>query len=207
MKAAIGKKMETYKWASVVAVTASVAIGAGPAFAKSRHANQTSGAGQDQITIQSHIPVADGPVIRFVATERNGHSYVYAERQSGKGTTLIDVTQAAHPKILGEVTGAQAENLVTVAGTAALASSIPVAAMQTPAPAPQTMQILDLSDPANPKVVRRFEGVTAMEKLPAHGLILLANAEGVWILSEHIAKDPAVEEQYARKVVYGESRY
>jgi hypothetical protein len=184
-----------------------MAIGAGPAFAKSRHSSQTSGEGQDQITIEAHLPVADGPVIRFVATERNGHSYVYAERASGKATTVIDVTQPAQPKLLGEVNGAQAENLVTVAGTAALASSAAVFTAQTPAPAPQTIQILDLSNPANPKVMRRFEGVTAMEKLGARGLILLANAEGMWILSEHIAEDPAVEEQYARKVVYGESRY
>jgi hypothetical protein len=184
-----------------------MAIGAGTAFAKSRHSSQSSSAGQDQITIASHIPLADGPVIRLVTTERNGHSYLYAERQSGKGTTLIDVTQPQHPKILGEVAGAQAENLVTVAGTAALASSAPVSAPQAFTAAPQTMQILDLSNPAAPKVVRRFDGVTAMEKLPGHGLILLANAEGIWILSEHIADDPAVEEQYARKVVYGESRY
>ena len=75
------------------------------------------------------------------------------------------------------------------------------------APAPQTIQILDLSNPASPKVTRRFEGVTAMKKMPSRGVILLANGEGIWILSEHIAEDPAVEQRYARKVVYGESRY
>jgi hypothetical protein len=195
--------MGTYKRASIVAVAASIAIAAGPAFAKSRHSGQASSTGQDQITIESHVPAGKGPVVRFVAMERNGRSYVYAER----GTTLIDVTQPAHPKVLSEVSGAQAGSLVAVAGTAALASSAPAAATQVPAPAPQTIQILDLSNLASPKVTRRFEGVTAMEKLPGHGLILLANAEGVWILSEHIAQDPAVEEQYARKVVYGESRY
>jgi hypothetical protein len=197
--------METYKRASIVAVAASIAIAAGPAFAKSRHSGQASSTGHDQITIESHVPAGNGPVVRFVAMERNGRSYVYAERESGRGTTLIDVTQPAHPKVLGEESGAQAGSLV--AGTAALAGSAPAAATQVPAPAPQTIQILDLSNLASPKVTRRFEGVTAMEKLPGHGLILLANAEGVWILSEHIAQDPAVEEQYARKVVYGESRY
>jgi hypothetical protein len=195
------------KWASIVAAVVSMAIGTAPAFAKSKHSSQSSSAGNDQITIESHIPLTDGPVIRFVTTERNGRSYVYAERGTGKGITLIDVTQPEHPKVLGEVSGAQAGNLVTVAGTAALASSSPASATQTAAPAPQTMQILDLSNPASPKVTRRFEGVTAMEKLPSHGLILLANGEGIWILSEHIAEDPAVEQQYARKVVYGESRY
>lgn len=198
--------MGTYKWVSIV-LMASMASYAGPAFGKSKHSNQNSSAGQDQITIESHIPLTNGPVVRFVTTERNGRSYVYAEREEGKGTTLLDVTQPEHPKVLGEVSGAQAGNLVTVAGTAALASSAPVSATHTPAPAPQTIQILDLSNPESPKVTRRFDGVTAMEKLPSHGLILLANGEGIWVLSEHIAEDSAAEERYARKVVYGESRY
>jgi len=199
--------MGTCKCALIVAVSASMAIGAGPAFAKSKHSGQSSTAGTDRITIESHIPLTDGPVLRFLTAERNGRSYVYAEREAGKGITLIDVTQPGRPEIVGKVSDAQAGNLVTVVGTAALASSSPLSATQTAAPAPQTMEILDLSNPANPKVTRRFEGVTAMEKVPSHGLILLANGEGIWILSEHIAEDPAVEQHYARKVVYGESRY
>jgi hypothetical protein len=205
MKAAT-TEMAPWKWASIVAAVASMAIGAAPAFAKSKHSSQSPISGNDQITIESHVSLTDGPVIRFVTTERNGRSYVYAERGAGHGITVIDVTQPEHPKVMGEVSGAQAGNLVSVAGTAALANSSPMAT-QTTAPAPQTIQILDLSNPANPKVERRFDGVTAMEKMPSHRLILLANGEGIWILSEHIAEDPAVEQQYARKVVYGESRY
>lgn len=185
---------------------ASIAIGAGPAFAKSRHSSQSSGGGHDRITIESHIPVADGPVIRFVITERNARSYVYAERGAGKGTTLIDLTQPEHPRVLGEVSGAVIGNLVTIAGTTALASSALLPATPKASPVPQTIQILDLSNPERPKVTRRFESVTAIGKLPSRGLIVLANGEGIWVLSEHIAEDPAGE-RYGRKVVYGESRY
>jgi hypothetical protein len=59
---------------------------------------------------------------------------------------------------------------------------------------------MDFSDPAHPKVTRQFDGVTAVER--THGLILLANPEGIWILSEHLAEDPEVEAEYARRVVY-----
>jgi hypothetical protein len=65
---------------------------------------------------------------------------------------------------------------------------------------------MDLSDPASPKVTRQFDGVTAVEKLSS-GLILLANQEGVWVLSQHLADDPKMGERYARKVIYGESMY
>jgi hypothetical protein len=199
------REMGPCKWAPIVAAVASMVIGAAPAFAKSKHSSQSSSSGRDQITIESHVSLTDGPVIRFVTAERNGRSYVYAERGAGKGITLIDVTQPEHPEVLGEVSNAQTGTLLTVAGAAALANSSP--ALATQMPAPQTIQILDLSNPASPKVTRRFEGVTAMEKMPSRGVILLANGEGIWILSEHIAEDPAAEQRYARKVVYGESRY
>jgi len=199
--------VETYKWLSIAAVVACMAIGAGPAFAKSRHPSQSSGAGHDQITIESHIPLANGPVIELEITERNSHSYVYAKRAAGKGTTLIDLTQPEHPKVLGKVTGAEVGNLVTIAGTAALSISAPGSATPVAAPVPRTIQILDLSNPDSPRVTRRFDSVTAIGKLPGKGLIVLANGEGLWVLSEHIAEDPAAAERYARKVIYGESRY
>src|SRR6185437_10611258 len=110
------------------AAVAFMAIGTAPAFAKSKPPSQSSSSGNDQITIESHVSLTDGPVIRFVTTEHNGRSYVYAERGAGQGITLIDITQPERPKVLGEVSGAQAGNLVTVAGTAALASSSPVLA-------------------------------------------------------------------------------
>jgi hypothetical protein len=59
---------------------------------------------------------------------------------------------------------------------------------------------MDFSDPAHPKVTRQFDGVTAIEK--SGGLILLANPEGIWILSQHLAEDPAVEAAYAHQVIY-----
>ncbi len=39
------------------------------------------------------------------------------------------------------------------------------------------------------------------------GVILLANPDGIWILSQKLADDPDGDEQYAKKVIYGESRY
>ena len=65
---------------------------------------------------------------------------------------------------------------------------------------------MDFSDAAHPKITQQFENVTAIEKVSGT-ITILANPEGIWILTQHLAEDPRVEERYARKVIYGESIY
>ena len=172
--------------------------------AKDKHKQSTDPA-RDQIAVEAHIAVPGGPITQFTATRHYSRSYVYAERGAGQPVTLLDVTNPAKPEILSQVAGSSnvvAGNLVAVAGTAALATS--AGAVATP-PA-QTIRLMDFSDPASPKVTQQFDGVTAVEKL-SNGLIMLANADGVWILSPHLADDPEEDARYARKVVYGESMF
>jgi hypothetical protein len=61
---------------------------------------------------------------------------------------------------------------------------------------------MDFSDPRNPKVAREFTGVTAMSRDDRRGLIFVANADGIWILQQHLALDPEVEKAYANYVLY-----
>jgi hypothetical protein len=49
----------------------------------------------------------------------------------------------------------------------------------------QTVQLLDLSDPKNPKTLQTFEGVTSMYPDDAHKLLFLTNSEGLWIIRHH----------------------
>jgi hypothetical protein len=158
---------------------------------------------QDQIEIESHVAVAVGPIIRFVATRHYDRTYVYAVREAGKPVTLLDVTDAKHPHMLAETSlPTPSSNLIAVAGTAALTGD----ALTSTAPSAQTIRLMDFSNPAQPEVSKQFDGVTAIESVGG-GLTLLANSEGIWVLSEHFAQDPTVEERYAKKVVYGESMY
>jgi uncharacterized secreted protein with C-terminal beta-propeller domain len=155
---------------------------------------------QDEIEIQSHVAVVAGPITRFIATRHYDRTYVYAVRAAGKPVTLLDLTDAKHPRVLLETSlPTPASNLLAVAGTAALTGDASVATAQT-------MTLMDFSDPAQPKVTKQFAGVTAFESFTG-GLTLLANSEGIWVLKEHFAEDPAAEERYAKKIVYGESMY
>jgi len=171
-------------------------------YAKDRHPKPDP---KDAIEVVGHIPLNSAPVQRFLVTQHYSSYYLYAEREGGKTVTMIDVTKASHPVVLAEVGYPMAgDSLSVVAGTAALVTSRPQIAAQS---SPQTMRLMDLSDPQNPKVTREFTGITAMYRDDRRGLIFLANGDGIWILHQALAEDPEIERAYDYYVTYGMSAY
>jgi hypothetical protein len=157
---------------------------------------------KDEIAVVGHIPLTGGPVKRFLETQHYSSFYLYAEHEAGGSATLIDVTKTSHPAVLADVAYAPSSgsgSVSVVAGTAALVTSEPAAPTST---SPQTIKIMDFSDPRNPKVAREFTGVTAMSRDDRRGLIFVANADGIWILQQHLALDPEEEKAYANYVLY-----
>jgi len=177
-------------------------LAVGTAAAKDKRPKAPPKSAQDAIQVVGHLPVTGGPVTRFVATQHYSSYYLYAEHGGGKNLTLIDVTRAAQPSVIADVAYPAGEQgaVFAAAGTAALVTE--GAAAGPPAPAPQTIRIMDFSDPQHPKVARELDGVTAMSRDERRGLIFVANPDGIWILHETIALDPAVEEAYAHHVLY-----
>jgi hypothetical protein len=156
---------------------------------------------QDAIEVVAHIPLTAGPVRRFLVTDHYSSHYLYAEHDAGSSVTLIDISKPGQPAVLAEVAypvAGSKDNLVVVSGTSALSTT-----SAAPQPgAPQTIRILDFSDPLHPKIAREFAGVTAIDRDDRRGLIFLANAEGVWLLHQSRADDPEIEKAYAHHVVY-----
>jgi hypothetical protein len=188
-----------------IRLTATFLVGAMAALtlnAKPKHRHDVPD--QDQISVQSHIQLAGAPITGFIATQHYNRSYVYAERGAGNPVTLIDVTDTAHPVIVSQIAMAAGSSaLLSVAGTAALMGLITTGqGAASKEVVPQSVSIMDFSDPAQPKVTRTFEGITALEKVSNGAVILLANKEGVWVLKQHFALDPKVEEEYAKEVLY-----
>jgi hypothetical protein len=176
--------------------------GAVASYAKDKKPKKQDDSSQDQITVVAHIPSTGGPVTRFIPTQHYGRSYVYAEHQSGKTLTLIDVTNPGRPTVLADVAypgSSASSSLLNATGTAALVTDTPVVDVK-PAPA-QNIRIMNLADPLHPTVAQEFKGVTATSR-DQPGLILLANGDGIWILQQHFALDPAVEKSYAYFVTH-----
>lgn len=140
---------------------------------------------QDKIEVVGHIAVPGGPVTSFVVTEHDSRNYLYAEHKDGKDITLIDITNSAQPLVLSDVSSqldGGSASLIAASGTAALTTE---GSGSSPAvPAPQTVRLMNLSDPQRPTVAREFTGVTAIARDGQRGLILLANSDGIWILHQ-----------------------
>ncbi len=177
------------------------------AYGKDKHAKKDD-TSQDQITVVALIPVSGGPITRFIPTQHYGHSYIYAEHESGKTLTVIDLSKPAKPSVLSDVTypdAAAAGNVLSATGTAALVSDKPDSGTR-PLPS-ETIRIMNFSDPLHPTVAKEFKGVTATSRDAQPGLILLANSDGIWILQQHYGLDPAEEACYAHYVIYGSSQF
>lgn len=172
------------------------------AIAKDKKSQESS---KDEIQVAGHVALADGPVRRFLLTEHYSRVYLYAERDAGQAITLVDVTKASQPFVIADVNSVPADgsNLVLAAGTAALVSTAPAVNAQSV----QTIRIMDLSDPKNPKIAREFTGVTAVARDDRRGLVYVANGEGIWILQQHLATDPDVIKAYDYQIRYGMSMY
>ena len=156
---------------------------------------------QDTIEVIAHIPPAGGPVTRFLSTQHYSSYYLYVEHEGGKDITLVDVSKATHPVVLADIPSAPnggSGSLYALAGTAALTTDQPAA---VPAAKPQTIRIMDFSDPKQPKVAREFAGVTALSRDDRRGLIFIGNPEGIWILYESLALDPEVAKAYSRHIL------
>jgi len=192
-------------------VTILLLVSAAGLYAKDKHPKKQSGASpdsQDTITVVAHIPLTGGVVTRFISTRHYDRSYVYAEHESGKSLTLIDVTNANRPEVLGEMAypgSSTSASLLAATGNVALVSDSP--ALETKPGTPQTLRIMDFSDPTHPVVAQEFKGITANSRDTGKNLILLANSDGIWILQQHFGEDPAVAREYDYKVIYGESMY
>jgi hypothetical protein len=157
---------------------------------------------QDAIEVVGHIASARGTVTRFLSTQHYSSYYLYVEHEGGGNVTLIDVSNITQPAILAEIASnptSASENLFVVNGTAALAAEQTASARVA---APQTIRIMDFSDPKQPRVAREFTGVTALTRDERRGLIFLANPEGIWILHQSFAVDPEVQRQYMDHVLY-----
>jgi hypothetical protein len=157
---------------------------------------------QDAIEVVGHVPAYGGPVIRFLTTQHYSSYYLYVEHEGGKDVTLIDISKTAQPVVLADMPaapGGGSASIFVVTGTAALTTE---QTTNAPVAAPQTIRIMDFSDPKQPKIAREFAGVTAMSRDDGRGLIFVANPDGIWILHQTFALDPKVEEEYARRILY-----
>jgi hypothetical protein len=135
----------------------------------------------------AHLPLPQATGNEMLLQKENGKNYLYLQQAAKQGFMIVDVSKPDKPNLLrrtAEPNPATAGNLQMVSPDVAIVAAPekkPSTLTSTNHPT-QTVRIVDLSDPRNPKTLQKFSGVTGLLPDGAHGLIYLTNNEGLWIL-------------------------
>jgi len=138
-------------------------------------------------TVIAHLPLPQATGNQMLLQKENGKNYLYVQQASKQGFMVVDVTNPEKPGLLKHTAApnqATAGNLEMVSPDVAIAEAperTPSTLASTNRPT-ETVRILDLGDPRNPKTLQEFNGVTSLLPDGSHGLIYLTNNEGLWVL-------------------------
>jgi hypothetical protein len=178
----IDKLIMRNRMSSPLVLMAFLAAMAPGADAKHRAATPS----QQPATVVAHVPLAAFPTNRMNLQENGGKQYLYISANSSQGVTVVDVTNPSQPNVIRQLAWpnqASSGRLQLVSGGLALAEGPDSGSMATdPVPSTRTVKVLDLSDPANPRAMLSFSGVTSTLNDEAHNLVYITNSEGLWIV-------------------------
>jgi hypothetical protein len=146
--------------------------------------HRASNAAEQPATIIAHLPLTGASVSQLVLQQHSGKQYLYLQQASKDGFAIVDVTRPDQPNVLRSEAWpneASAGKLQMVAGRLALAEAPDSASTETISRT-ETLKVLDLSDPANPRTILTFSGVTSTLADDARDLVYITNSDGLWIL-------------------------
>jgi len=138
-------------------------------------------------TVIAHLPLPQATGNQMLLQKEEGKQYLYVQQASKQGFMVVDVSKPEKPNLLkrtAQSNQATAGNLEMVTPQVAIAEAPDKkpTTLTSSNHATETVRVLDLSDPRNPKTIQEFNGVTSLLPDGGHGLIYLTNDEGLWIL-------------------------
>src|SRR6202045_2532391 len=138
-------------------------------------------------TVIAHLSLPQATGNQMLLQKENGKQYLYVQQAAKQGFMVVDVTKPEKPSLLkrtAESNQATSGNLEMVTPEIAMAEApekTPTTLSSSNHPT-ETVRLLDLSDPHNPKTLETFNKVTSILPDGAHSLVYLTNNEGLWVL-------------------------
>lgn len=137
-----------------------------------------------------HLPLQDPAGSEMLLQTKGDKHYLYVQKASRQGFTVVDVTKPEVPTVVGrsgpssnDATAGRLEIVSPDVGLAEVPDKTSKGVIRSSDSPTETVKVLDLSDPAHPKVLQTFTGVTSILQDPSRGLIYVANNEGLWVLT------------------------
>src|ERR1035438_1794126 len=138
-------------------------------------------------TVIAHLSLPQATGSQMLLQREDEKQYLYVQQATKQGFMIVDVSKPEKPSLLkrtAESNQSTAGNLEMVSPDVAIAEAperTPGTLTSSNHPT-ETVRVLDLSDPRNPKTLETFNKVTSILPDGSHGLIYLTNNEGLWIL-------------------------
>jgi hypothetical protein len=138
--------------------------------------------------VVAHLALKEAPGSEMLLQNKGDKQYLYVQKASKQGFTVIDVTKPVQPSLVNlgaqssDATAGKLEIVGPDVGLAEVPDKNSKGVIRNSDSPTETIKILDLSDPAHPKVLQTFAGVTSILQDPSRGLIYLTNNDGLWIL-------------------------
>ncbi len=138
-------------------------------------------------TVIAHLPLPQATGNQMLLQKEDGKRYLYVQQAGKTGFMIVDVSKPEQPTLLkrtAESNQATSGNLEMVSPDVAISEApekTPNTLTSSSHPT-ETVRVLDLSDPKNPKTLETFTKVTSLLPDGGHGLIYLTNNDGLWIL-------------------------
>lgn len=138
-------------------------------------------------TVIAHLALPQATGSQMLLQKEDGKQYLYVQQAVKQGFMVVDVSKPEKPNLLKrapEANQATAGNLEMVTPDVAIAEApekTPATLTSSSHPT-ETVRVLDLSDPRNPKTLETFTKVTSLLPDGGHNLLYLTNNEGLWIL-------------------------
>jgi hypothetical protein len=161
-------------------------------------AGQDAPHGQESAKVVGHLALPGIHVNQMFVQREDKKTLLYLHRPNKRAFAIADVTKPEKPALLDVATqqGPSRERVDVSATNPSLGIAVTpeehgaTAGGQmnaAPGAAPvtlptETIKILDLNDPAHPKVLLTFAGVTSMLPDDNRKLIYIVNNEGLWIV-------------------------
>jgi hypothetical protein len=138
-------------------------------------------------TVIAHLPLPQATGAQMLLQREKGKQYLYVQQAAREGFMVIDVSKPEMPALLRRTAGS---NQSTSGNLQMMTPDIAIAEAPEKTPSTltssnrptETVRLLDLSDPQNPKTMETFDKVTSLLPDGGHGLIYLTNNDGLWVL-------------------------
>jgi hypothetical protein len=135
----------------------------------------------------AHLPLPQATGSQMLLQKEDSRQYLYVQQAAKQGFMIVDVTKPEQPSLLkrtAEANQATSGDMQIVSPDVAIAEAPEKkpTTLTNSAHATETVRLLDLTDPRNPKTLETFNKVTSLLPDGRHGLIYLTNDQGLWVL-------------------------